>query len=83
MKTITTSTEKFENGMSITVSYDSGDYTRTLNRWTKNGKDRIYINDYKGRSEGYVDLKTMTAYVGDLLYINDIADAIIEMFANN
>lgn len=78
--TSTANTKTFENGMTITVTETSGEYTRTLNRWTKNGKDRIYINDYKGRSEGYVDLQTMTAHVGDLLYVNDIADAIIAMF---
>jgi len=27
----------------------------TFRKWEKNGKCRIYINDYKGRTIGYID----------------------------
>lgn len=29
-----------------------------FSRWTKAGKDRIYINDYKGRGLGFIDVTT-------------------------
>lgn len=44
---------EFVDGMEITVD----GYTRTLNRWTKNGHDRIYINGGGRKGDGYVDLK--------------------------
>ena len=28
----------------------------TYSKWEKHGKNRIYVNDYKGRSVGYIDL---------------------------
>lgn len=28
----------------------------TFNKWEKNGKRRIYINDYKRRTLGYIDM---------------------------
>lgn len=50
---------KFANGMEITMN----DVTRTLNRWTKNGMDRVYINN--GRNgDGYVDLVSRKAVGG-------------------
>lgn len=38
----------------------------TFKKWEKNGKCRIYINDYKGRTIGYIDHKN-----NDEAVIND------------
>ena len=43
---------KFENGMALEVS----GYEFTLNRWKKNGMDRVYLNGGRSGGYGYVDL---------------------------
>ena len=45
---------KFVNGM----EFENGEWCKILNRWTKGGNDRIYINNENRKSCGYVDLKT-------------------------
>lgn len=35
--------------------YDGDERQATFKAWEKNGKSRIYVNDYKGRSLGYID----------------------------
>lgn len=50
---------KVENGkvnQYIGTEYDSEDNYLTFNLWERGDKKRIYINDYKGRSCGYIDL---------------------------
>lgn len=76
---------KFTNGMSVTVSLDYKPgtditYTRTLNRWTKAGKDRVYINGGSTKGDGYVDLISRKAYLrGEYTYQVKIAEMILEM----
>lgn len=48
----------FVNGMTIMAD----GVALTLNRWQKNGMDRVYINDSKRNSQGFVDVKTGIAY---------------------
>ena len=45
---------KFENGMALEVS----GYEFILNRWKKNGMDRIYLNGGRRDGYGYIDLVT-------------------------
>lgn len=66
---------KFENGMEITMN----DVTRTLNRWTKNGMDRVYIN-YGRKNNGYVDLVSRKAVgTNKYEYLAKIVDAVLSM----
>lgn len=47
-----------ENGESnpcVGTAYDCDSNYFTFNLWTAHGKKRIYINDYKRRSVGYID----------------------------
>lgn len=66
---------KFVDGMDITVN----GYTRVLNRWTKNGHDRVYINGGSRKGDGYVDLKTGYVHTGSLSYQTKIAEIILAM----
>lgn len=45
---------KFENGMALEVS----GHEFILNRWKKNGMDRIYLNGGRRDGYGYIDLVT-------------------------
>lgn len=45
-----------ESSPCIGTEYDSDSNYFTFNLWEKYGKRRIYINDYKRRSVGYIDL---------------------------
>lgn len=55
----------------------------TFNLWEKNGKSRIYINDYKRRTLGYIDRadKSYTQYDNDGL-TKDQIKSLLEDFAN-
>ena len=67
--------KKFENGMQITML----GVTRTLNRWTKNGHDRVYIN-YDRKNDGYIDLVSGKAVLGNKYsYLSKIAEAVQTM----
>ena len=37
----------------------------TFKYWAKNGKERIYINDYKRRTIGYIDVTTGKVVIND------------------
>lgn len=37
----------------------------TFKSWSKNGKERIYINDYKRRTIGYIDVTTGEVVIND------------------
>lgn len=39
------------------------EYTTTFKAWNGYGKSRIYINDYKGRTLGYIDVNNDNALV--------------------
>lgn len=45
-----------ESSPCVGTEYDSDSNYFTFNLWEKYGKRRIYINDYKRRSVGYIDL---------------------------
>ena len=65
----------FVNGMEITMN----DVTRTLNRWTKNGMDRVYIN-YGKKNDGYIDLVSRKIVGGNKYeYLAKIAAAVLSM----
>lgn len=67
---------KFVNGMEITIDGE----TRTLNRWTKGGYDRVYINGGTRKGDGFVDLNSGRYYLRKgLAYQYKIADAIMTM----
>lgn len=66
----------FTDGMEITVD----GITRTLKRWTKGGRDRIYINGGCRKGDGFVDLKSGKAFLnGGLLFQVKIAEKILAM----
>lgn len=68
---------KFQDGMEVTTS---DGYTRTLTRWTKYGKDRVYINGGSRSGDGFVDLVSKKAFLnGSLKYQKEIADMILDM----
>lgn len=69
---------KFQNGMKITIN----GVARTLNRWTKNGMDRVYLNygDYGRKTDGYVDLVNGRHNLYNKYeYLSKMADAIVTM----
>lgn len=66
---------EFANGMEITMN----DVTCTLNRWTKCGMDRVYINR-NGKRDGYVDLVSRKNFGGsNAEYHEKIVAAILTM----
>lgn len=66
----------FTNGMEITVS----GCTRTLNRWTKAGYDRVYINGGCRKGDGFVDIKNGKMHLnGDYEFQIKIAKKILAM----
>lgn len=71
--------EKFRNGMKVS----EGSYIRILNRWTKNGADRVYINGTSRKGDGYVDLTTKEFKYGGCFQAPDeltaMAKRILEM----
>ena len=68
---------KFKDGMEVTTS---DGYTRILTRWTKYGKDRVYINGGSSSGDGFVDLVSKKAFLnGSLKYQKEIADMILDM----
>lgn len=65
----------FVNGMGITMN----GVARTLNRWTKNGMDRVYIN-YGKKNDGYVDLVSRKLVGGNKCeYLAKIVEAVLSM----
>ena len=65
----------FVNGMEITIN----GVTRTLNRWTKNGMDRVYIN-YGKKNDGYIDLVSRKIVGGNKYeYLEKIVAAVLSM----
>lgn len=65
----------FVNGMAITMN----GVTRTLNRWTKNGMDRVYIN-YGSKNDGYIDLVSRRIVGGNKYeYLGKIVTAVLAM----
>ena len=66
---------EFVNGMAITMN----GVTRTLNRWTKNGMDRVYIN-FDRKNDGYIDLVSGRRVLNNKYeYLTMIADAVAAM----
>lgn len=68
---------KFVDGMNIVID----GYTRELNRWTKYGRDRVYINGGSRKGEGFVDLVTGKAHLRNSgsTYGNKMVKAILSM----
>lgn len=66
---------KFEDGMEITVD----GYTRVLNRWTKYGNDRIYVNGGSRKGEGYIDLKNGNCTLNKTSYNAKIKEIVLAM----
>lgn len=68
---------KFINGMDIVID----GYVRELSRWTKYGKDRVYINGGSRKGDGWVDLITGKAHLRNRnsTYGNKMAKAILSM----
>lgn len=52
--------------------------------WSKNGINRIYINDYKRRTLGYIDCASKNATITNNqgLYSNEITNALAAFTAN-
>lgn len=56
--------KKFENEAKIVIAgrehYDDDQESKFtyFKRWEKGGKRRIYVNDYKRRTYGYIDIST-------------------------
>lgn len=56
--------EKFTDSAKITITgrehYDDSEESKFVHfkRWEKNGKRRIYLNDYKRRTFGFIDCET-------------------------
>ena len=71
---------KVENGktnMYIGTEYDSESNYLTFNLWEKGNKRRIYMNDYKRRSVGYIDLTNGNEIVTDYRYAEETAESFL------
>lgn len=56
---------EFENGMTVHYDFMYSHDVYTLNRWTKYGKDRIYVNFENGKNFGYYDLINKKIWFGN------------------
>lgn len=58
---------KFENIAKVAKNENPSDecHYLTFKRWEKNGKSRIYINDYKRRTLGYIDMANGETIITD------------------
>lgn len=58
---------KFENYAKVAKMENPSDdpHYLTFKRWEKNGNKRIYINDYKRRTLGYIDMVTREVKISD------------------
>lgn len=76
---------RFEKSAKIVIAgrehYDDDQASKFVyfNLWEKNGKRRIYVNDYKRRTYGYIDLATK-AYT-EVEYKNSIEEAVTRFMA--
>lgn len=59
------SNREFENGMTVHYDFMYSHDVYTLNRWTKYGKDRIYVNFENGKNFGYYDLINKKIWFGN------------------
>lgn len=59
------SNREFENGMTVHYDFMYSHNVYTLNRWTKYGKDRIYVNFENGKNFGYYDLINKKIWFGN------------------
>lgn len=75
--------EKGETNPYIGTEYDSQSNYYTFNLWEKNGYRRIYINDYKRRTFGYIDLNNnnMIVNLEDINPVYETAKWFIENYA--
>lgn len=67
---------KLENGKTnrnIGTEYDSESNYYMFKLWVKADKKRIYINDYKGRGCGYIDL-IQDEIITDNKYVEETAE---------
>lgn len=74
---------KVENGktnMYIGTEYDSESNYFTFNLWEKGNKRRIYINDYKRRSYGYIDLTNGNEIVTDYRNVEETAEKFLKEY---
>lgn len=70
----------FKDGMTLDIQIGPCEYHVTLNRWTKYGKDRVYLNDGTRSGAGYVDLNSRKAYThGRYEYMMVAANLVLEM----
>ena len=68
---------KVENGktnMYVGTEFDSDSNYLTFNLWERGNKRRIYMNDYKRRSVGYIDLTKANEIVTDYSYVEETAE---------
>lgn len=74
---------KIENGktnMYVGTEFDSDSNYLTFNMWERGTKRRIYMNDYKGRSVGYIDLTKDNEIVTDYRYAEETAERFLENY---
>lgn len=57
--------KEFKSGMAISYNNNPCEYVFILNRWTKYGKDRIYVNFDNGKNFGYYDLINKKPWFGN------------------
>ena len=66
-------------------NYDDTDDAKfaTIKKWEKNGKCRAYINDYKGRTIGYIDRADKSyTQINNQGLTKDEINGLLEDFAN-
>lgn len=75
--------ENGETNPYIGTEYDSRSNYYTFNLWEKGGYHRIYINDYKRRTYGYIDLdnNNMIVNLEEIKPVYETAKWFIENYA--
>ena len=77
--------KKFENEAKIVIAgrehYDDDQASKFVyyKRWEKGGNRRIYVNDYKRRTYGYIDMETRE-YV-EIEHNNNIEETVTRFMA--
>lgn len=61
-----------ETNPNIGTDHDDASNYLTFKLWEKNGRKRIYVNDYKRRTVGYIDCNAENQIVSEYLYGENI-----------
>lgn len=69
-----------KHALGVGTEYDSECNYFTFNLWERGSKKRIYMNDYKRRSVGYIDVANGNEIVTDNRYVEETAEWFLQNY---